>query len=280
MGQPEREHEVRTTHVTPDGLTQAELAAVLRRAAQLDAEGPLPVPSDRLDPAVVEAAAIEAGLSPASVRRAMAEVLHPDESLALYQERGLLPARQLVFVREVPGAVDEVEEQVDRFLRRQLFERRRLFADGSKWAPRSGWGANIKRGLDPGGRLALKQVRSVEVTLSAVQPSSAAATSSDTAEDAPEVAAPSVLVRLIVDISKVRSIHSAWLAGGAAGGGAVIGATGLAVGLDPLSILALPAAGGLTVGGHYIGRHGASKEADTIHTGVAGFLDRLEHDRG
>lgn len=251
---------------------------MLRRATELDSDGPLPLPSNRLDPAVVEAAAIEAGLSASAVRRAMAEILHPDEAPELYQDRGLLPARQMVFVREVPGRVDDIDDRIGRFLRRQLFERRRLFSDGSRWAPRSGWGANIKRGLDPGGRLVLKQVRSVEVSVSPMTP---ARPPSDTAADDADRSdpTPTALVRVVVDISKVRSIHSAWLAGGATSGGVVLGATAFAVGVDPLTLLAFPVAGGLTVGGHFAGRYGASKEADTIHTGVAGFLDRLEHDR-
>jgi hypothetical protein len=246
------------------GLTQAELAEVLRRAAELDSQRDLPVPVDRYDPADVEDAAAEVGLSREAVRRALHEVLHPDERIPDVYAEGRLPSRELVLAREVPGTAEEIEAQVARFLRRQLFEQKRVFADGSRWAPRSGWVASVQKGIDPGGRLVLKQVRAVQVTLSEmVGPG-----------DGP---ARSVLVRISLDLSGVRSIHTTWLGvGGAAGGAAVVG-TAVAVGLDPLVVASLPAAGALTYGGHLIGRREARSEVEKIHTSVAGLLDRLEH---
>lgn len=245
----------------PQGLTQTEMAEVLRRAAELDSDHALPVPADRLDPEVVEAAAIEAGLSPTAVRRAMHEVLHPDVSPPdAYPDGGLLPARHLVLAREVAGPADLVEDRIGRFLRRQLFEQKRLFADGSKWARRGGWMSDVRRGVDPGGRFVLKEVSSVHVTVSP-----------DGDRD------DLVLVRLALDLTSVRSIHRTWLAGGAVSGVAVLGGAGALVGIDPLAIAALPVAGGLTAGGHYVGRWNARREVEKIHTAVAGLLDRLEH---
>jgi hypothetical protein len=252
-------------------LTQAELAAVLRRAAELDAEGGLPVPLGGLDPEVVEAAAIEAGLSPQAVRRALNEVLHPDEHTPDVYADGKLPSRQMVVEREVPGAAADVEPQIGRFLRRQLFEQKRVFADGSRWAPRRGVAASVMKGLDPGGKLSLKQVRSVSVTVSEM-----GAVEAD--------AAPSVLVRVALDLTGVRSIHTTWLGVGAAAGGAAMVGSAAVIGVDPLALVSIPVAGGLTAGGHFIGRHEARTEVERIHTAVAGMLDHIEHgervDRG
>lgn len=245
-------------------LTQDELAAVLRRAAELDAEGGLPVPAGGLDPRVVEAAAVEAGLSPSAVRRALDEVLHPDEHPPDIYAEGVLPSRELIVEREVPGTAEEVEARVGRFLRRQRFEQTRVFADGSRWAPRQGLAANIIRGIDPGGKLALKQVRAVSVTVSSLVP---------VTEDGDQTA----LVRVALDLKGVRSIHTTWLGvGGAAGAGAVVGSAAW-LGVDPLALLSLPVAGGLTYGGHLVGRHEVRSEVEKIHTSVAGLLDQLEH---
>ncbi len=257
-------------------LTQSELAAVLRRAAELDAEAVLPVPSEGLDPLVVEAAAIEAGLSPVAVRQAMREVLHPDPAAPdVYDQGGLLPARELVMVREVPGSVREVEDRIGRFLRRQVFVQKRIFAEGSTWEPRRGWAASIRRGTDPGGRLVLKQVD--RISISVTDPSIDRPADEDPSGGS-EDATPGrrVQVRLVLDVSPVRGIHSAWLAGGAVSGAAVVGLTGVLVGIDPVALAALPAAGGLTAGGHLVGRWNAQHEIRKIHTGLAGLLDRLE----
>lgn len=247
-------------------LTQDELAAVLRRAAELDAEGGLPVPLGGLDPRVVEAAAVEAGLSPQAVRRALDEVLHPDERPPDIYADGRLPSRELVVEREVPGTVDDVEARIGRFLRRQRFEQTRVFADGSRWAPRRGMVANIMKGIDPGGKLSLKQVRAVSVTVSSLGP---------VGTDAP--GRESVLVRVALDLAGVRSIHTTWLGvGGAAGGAAVIGSAAW-FGVDPIALVSLPVAGGLTYGGHIVGRREVRSEVEKIHTAVAGLLDQLEH---
>src|SRR5262249_16119522 len=57
-----------------DGLTQDQVALVLRRAADLDRHLGQTAPEPTLDPAAVEQAAIEAGISRAAVRRALAEL--------------------------------------------------------------------------------------------------------------------------------------------------------------------------------------------------------------
>ncbi|MFP3906249.1 MAG: hypothetical protein ACLFWR_04410 [Acidimicrobiales bacterium] len=246
-------------------LSQAELAAVLRRATELDAEGGLELADSRLDPAVVEAAAIEAGLSRAAVRQALNEVLHPDVVSPDPYAGGRLPTRSLVLERVVPGTTDEIETQVGRYLRRQLFDQQRVFADGSRWAPRRGWLASVRKRADPGARFVLNQVHSVQVTLTPAPPSASS----------PQQ--PSVLVRISLDLTGVRSIHATWIGiGGAAGGAAIVGAA-TTVGVDPVALLSLPVAGGLTTGGHFVGRREARREVEKIHTAVAGLLDRLEH---
>ena len=240
------------------GLSQAELAAVLRRATELDAQGDVELPEARLDPQLVEAAAVEAGLSRAAVRQAMNEVLQGAQPPDVYGDKGILPVSQLALVREVPGGVEEVDARIGRFLRRQLFAEQRIFANGSRWAPRKGWTANIRRGVDPGGRFVLKSVRSVDVTITP-------------ADD------DRVVVRIALDLSQLRTTHRSYLAGGVAGGAVLVGGAGATFGIDPVTFVALPVAGGVVVGSHFLGRNTARNEAEGIHTAVAGLLDRLEH---
>ena len=125
--------------------------------------------------------------------------------------------------------------------------------------------------------MVLKQVDKVSVSVSEVEPNNEGASQGETASGESEKAPPRVSVRITLDVSAVRSVHSAWLAGGAASGAAVLGTTGILVGLDPVALAALPVAGGLTAGGHYVGRWSAQNVIEQIHTGVAGLLDRLEH---
>ena len=239
---------------------------MLHRAAEMDAaESLLPTP-DELDPEAVEEAAVEAGLSRSAVRRAMKEVLHTEPELpeAVHGGRGLTP-RNLSVSRTVPGPVDEVADVLQQFLRRQLFTRQRIFGECTRWAPRRGWAIAIRKSADPSGRFVLKQVRRVDLLV---------APGDDHDTDM-------VFVQLDLDVSAVRSIHSSYLTGGAVSGGVIVGAAGIAVGVDPLMLAAVPAAGGAVAGGHFLGRHAANRELEAIHTEVAGVLDRLEHpDKG
>ncbi len=256
-------------------LTQTELAAVLRRAAELDSESALPVPTEGLDPLVVEAAAVEAGLSPRAVRQALGEVMRPAAETPDPYAGGLLPARELVMRREVPGPAHEVEKRIGRFLRGQVFEQKRIFADGSAWEPQGGWAGHVRRGVDLRGRLILQSVRKVAVSVAEID--DADSTVGDGGGESQGATAPRVSVRISLDVSAARSAHAFWLAGGAVSGAAVVGVTGALAGLDPLTLMAFPVAGGLTAGGHFVGRSSAQHVIEKIHTGVAGLLDRLEY---
>src|SRR5690606_37602738 len=201
---------------------------------------------------------------PHAVRRALDEVLHPDVRPPDVYAGGRLPSRELVVEREVPVSVEEAEAWVGRFLRRQNFQQARVFADGSRWVPRQGVAATIVRSTDLAGRLRLKQVKEVSVTVSSL--------GSGAGGDP-----PAMLVRVALDLRGVRSIHATWLGAGVAVGGAAVVGSAAWLGVDPLVLLSLPVAGGTTYGGHLIGRHEARSEVDRIHTAVAGMLDELEH---
>jgi hypothetical protein len=243
-----------------EGLTQDEIALVLHRAAELDREQET---TTDLDVATVEAAAVEAGLSRASVCQALAELrvgalAEPDRRRL---PDGLLGPARLAVRRLVPGPVEAVERELHGFLRSQLFERRRHLGDRTVWDRREGMLPTFRRRLDLNGRLLLNGVRRLEV---AVAPE-------------PDTEGGRVMVSLVADVGEQRAA-SAWYlgGGGAAGAGAVAGAA-LVPGLDLLVLASLPVAAGATWAGHWLGRYHYRREVGRIETALAGVLDRLEH---
>src|SRR5690606_13005910 len=181
---------------------------------------------------------------PHAVRRALDEVLHPDVRPPDVYAGGRLPSRELVVEREVPVSVEEAEAWVGRFLRRQNFQQARVFADGSRWVPRQGVAATIVRSTDLAGRLRLKQVKEVSVTVSSL--------GSGAGGDP-----PATLVRVALDLRGVRSMHATWLGAGVAVGGAAVVGSAAGLGADPRGRLSLPVAGGSARGGHVTRRRGA-----------------------
>ncbi len=242
------------------GLTQDEIALVLRRAAELDREQEVPA---ALDVATLEAAAVEAGLSRASVCQALAEL----RVGALEHERrrrlpdGLLGPARLEVRRLVPGPVELVERELRAFLRSQLFEQRRHLGERTIWDRRQGLLAGLRRRLDLNGRLVLNGVRQLEV---AVAPE-------------PGNDGRPVMVSLVADVGEQRTASAWYLGGGAAAGAGVGAGAALVPGLDLLVLASLPVAAGAALGGHRLGRYHYRREVGEIELALAGVLDRLEH---
>src|SRR5436190_10191356 len=130
-----------------DGLSEDQVAIVLRRAAELDHQLGFPH-EPGIDEATLEEAAVEAGLSPQALHRALAElrsgVLSPDPR----RHRGVLGDPTLTICRAVPGPLAEVERQLFRFLDGQLFELRRHRGTSSTWVHRRGLEATARRAID------------------------------------------------------------------------------------------------------------------------------------
>lgn len=236
-------------------LTQEQISKVLRRAAELDRT---PDDDRRLDASAVEAAAVEAGLSPTSVSQALAE-LHVGALEPVAPGRmALLGPPSLTVQRAVPGPRSAVDAALRAWLSGQLFEQRRQFGDRELWARREGMLASVRRGLDVNHRLTLNGVRSLEFALAA-----------SPARDG------EVLVRFHADVREQRLAHAWWLAGGAVAGTGTAGALFL---VDPVAVLAsVPVGAGLAFGGHLAGRSYYRREVSKIETALAGLLDRLEH---
>ncbi|MGH9137095.1 MAG: hypothetical protein ACRD0G_08605, partial [Acidimicrobiales bacterium] len=145
----------------PEELTQRELALVLRRAAQLEAAATTPeLQTERLPVAAVEAAAAEAGLEPAAVRRAIAELRAG--LLDEVESRPPSPDR-LVVSRLVPGDQGAVSATIRRFLSGQLMHPVRDRGGVQVWRRRDDFLAGVRRLTDWGGSLKLEGLREVVV---------------------------------------------------------------------------------------------------------------------
>lgn len=238
-------------------LSQADIGLVLCRAADLDRSNDS---SDRLDEAAVEAAALEAGLSRASVCQALAELRAGTLRPGGGPTQGLLGPSTLVVRRLVPGPLEAVRRSVDGFLGGQLFELQRDLGEVTRWARRDGLLPSLRRSLDLNHRLTLSGVRRLDLALAP-----------DQGHDGGRV-----MVSLVADVAEQRRAHAWLLGGGAAAGAGVVGATAATVGLEPLLVMTLPVSAGFVVGSHRWGLARYRDEVGRIETALAGLLDRLE----
>ncbi|MBK5224489.1 MAG: hypothetical protein JJE52_16760 [Acidimicrobiia bacterium] len=244
------------------GLTHDQVAEVLRRAAELDGDDePISRSAELVAPSVVEDAAVEAGLSRTSVRRALQELaISPGHPIALSDHATAVEGDRITVVRSVSGSQAEVTERIERYLRRQLFVRERIFDDGSWWCAKKGTDAKVRRDLDLGGKLALRSVGSVEVRV----------------VDDPTGASIDSLVRVDLDISRLRRRRRTAVTRLGTVGAAAAGVAAL---LDPVALLFVaPASVGITARGHVRGGRSIQRSVDRIEVAVHGLLDRIEHD--
>jgi hypothetical protein len=243
----------------PAGLTQEQIALVLRRAAELDRDLASPWHGDVLDAAVVEQAAVEAGLSSLAVRRALAELEAGMLDAPVRRYRGVLGPPTVTISRTVPGPPAAVEERLHRFLHEQLFELRRDMGSRTTWIRRRGLEATARRAIDRAGRhrLILREVNHVDLSVL------------DHDEDW-------VVVHLDVDVLSVRHTQGT-LAGSATvvGGGVAVGGAA-AAGLHPVLLLAVGAGAGLMSLGHWAGASLYRRQVGEMEAGLAGVLDRIE----
>jgi hypothetical protein len=153
--------------VSTGKLNRLDVELVLRRAAELESERPDPHSGEDASAGLSEQDLLrlgeEAGLSPASLRRALAEhrrgQIHTDDSGSLARALG---RAQIVLSREIPGPPEPVQRAVDRFLREQLMVVRRHHGDRVEWERARGLWPGLARSLDFARRYAFGPVTRVE----------------------------------------------------------------------------------------------------------------------
>jgi hypothetical protein len=238
-------------------LSGDEVALVLRRAAQIDAADETDG-SAGYEPAAIEEAARDVGLSPAAVRQAVAELRAgalPDEATDRGRGRAVAGSRVVAEQRLVTSHPDRVHATVDRFMRTQMLELRRRSGDRSLYRQRSDMVASLRRGLDFGGAIKLEGLRTIDVVVTPAD--------------------ERTLVRIEAELASSRANA---VAGGAAAGTAVAVTTGLTGALlaEPALVVgALPL--GVAVGGGGVRVAGARwrQRRDDVAEVLASLLDRL-----
>lgn len=254
--------------VDGESLTDEETAVVLHRAAELDHERSLQPAG--LDTATLEAAAVEAGLSPESVHRALAElrVGALDRLVADRTRKAsrLLGPSTIVVRRNVPGGAAMVESSVKEFLERQLFRVRRDVRGRSLWTRREDLKASIQRSVDSHvqRRLVLGDVCDIQLAV--------------VADPGPGLEWS--LVHLELNVREVRRAHAAWVAAGGAVGAGALGASLALAGADPVTAAAIPLGVGTVAAGHRLGSALYRRRVGELETAVHGLLDSLERREG
>ncbi len=246
-----------------DRLDEEQIALVIRRATELD--GQTLAGQAGLDLVLLEQAAVEAGLSRESVRRAVAELRAG--TLALdpgppRRGRARLGPSTVTVDRCVPGPAAAVDDILRRFLEKELFHLRRDFGTHSTWSRRQDVGARVRISYDKSvhRRLRLRDAEQVEIAV----------------VEEPGSDDRLVLVKMAVDVRPLRRVHRVALGKGAAlGAGAAL--AGLAVLTTPEALVAMPvAAAGGVAAGHAIGSSRYRSLVDEVRTALEGFLDGVE----
>jgi hypothetical protein len=242
------------------GLTPADVAAVLRRATELDAASELPRAFPEVVPAaVVVEAGVEAGISRQAVQRALAELAVAPLPGSVEVLRPGLPER-LEVLRDVAGPARDVNGRIERYLRRQLFVRQRIYDNGSRWAPRRGLFATMRRWIGTRSRHELRPVGAVDVRVA-----------DDVSGDDGRV-----LVRIDVDLGLLRRRQVGAAAMGttlvAAGSGWLVALNG-----PELLFVVVPLGGGAIAGSIMGARMLARRAVTRVETALHGLVDRIEH---
>lgn len=242
-----------------DRLDEDQIALVLRRATELDGQSLTGQPGLDLD--LLEDAAVEAGLSRESVRRAVAELRAGTLSLGSgpAPRRVSLGPTTLTVSRCVPGPFGAVDDILRRFLAKEQFHLRRDFGTSSTWTRRQDVGARVRVQYDKSihRRLLLRDAEQVEMAV-VEEPGDRGM----------------VVAKLTVDVTSLRRAHRVAVGQGA-GAGAVAAGAALLLGM-PEAIFLVPAAASGVAVGHRVGvRRYRSSVAD-LETRLEGFLDTVE----
>lgn len=240
----------------PVGVTAEELAAVVRRASELDAAGPDVHPD--LDVEDARDVLREAGVSPAAAEQALAEwragelgVVAPPPIEAPVR---LSPV--VVVERTVPLEPPAFRQTLDGMLRRQWFTAGRSFGPATaEWLPRSGMFADMRRRFDVRGTLLLHEVSRLRLDIQPGKPGNS-------------------LVRLTADLGNLRSRLVGSMVALPAAAGATISLIGIPTTAPELIASGLPI-GLVVAGGGYLGASRAlEKRKSGIEENLHILLDR------
>ncbi len=241
----------------PGRLDPETAKEVIRRAVELDA-GPLD-DSAGIDRRALAAAADEIGISPASVRRALAE--HDAGALVRPVDRSILGPAHALAVRVVPLSPAKATGRIERFLKAQLLEVHDRRDDEVVWSRRQDLTARIRRKVDFGKRLRLSGVDAVAVSVA-------------DADDGHS------LVRLEADLGHTRRGLLSGVAIAPTVAAPILGGIAAIVVHEPLLFVGgFPVGAALGSAGLYAGRRTLAHEREEAGRVLALFLDDLGRTR-
>ncbi|MGH9214358.1 MAG: hypothetical protein ACRD2C_27375 [Acidimicrobiales bacterium] len=244
-------------------LNTDEVALVLRRAAELEAETTGVDPDQGFDAAVILDAAEEVGLSPVAVRQALVELRSGTLPVAppgagTYAARLAGPSH-VVEARMVPSSPHQVMAAADEFFRRRAFEARRRHEHGAVYRERQDLWRHFRRVVDIDGARQLAGVQAVTMVISPLGDGAGPASGS--------------MVRLEATLRRGRRGAVAMVTGYG-----VVGATGLvavAAGDPTALVIGAPAGAAIGAGGLGRRRRWRLRRSDEIGDLLASLLDRL-----
>ena len=237
----------------PARLDPETAREVIRRAVELDA-GSLDDPSG-IDRGALAAAADEVGISPAAVRRALAE--HDAGALVRPADRNILGPSRALAVRVVPLSPAVATSRIERFLKAQLLQVHDRRGDEVVWARRQDLTAKVRRKVDLRKRLQLSGVDAVAVSVA------------DADDD-------HSLVRLEADLGHTRRGLLTGVALAPTVAAPVLGGVAALVVHDPLLFLGgFPVGAALGGAGLYAGRRTLAHERAEAGRVLELFLDDL-----
>ena len=241
-------------------LREDEVALVFRRAAELEAQAP----GDRaeLDVATLERIAVEAGLSPAAVRQAVAELQTGRLPVPVEGRRGRRRAvpSSIVVERRLPVPADVVSQRLEGYLKAQMFRVCRRQGDLTIWEQSKSLAANVLRGVDLTDRIRLRRVDGLEVQVTAEGDRGTR-----------------THVRITLDFTKVhRNARTGVITGAAIEGvSVVLGVAGAALG-EPLSLTLPVMTAGPAAATYYSTRSTYGKHVKKAVDAIELVLDELE----
>lgn len=242
----------------PAVLSADELAAVVRRATELDHVAP--TPSSDLDVTEARQVLQEVGVSPAAAEQALAEWRRGEIALAPppapMVPAGRLPA-VVVVERLIPLEPAAFRQVLDTALRRQWFTRGRSYGpSAAEWLPRSGMFADLRRRFDVRGTLLLQEVSRLRLDVQPGKPGTS-------------------LVRLTADLGGLRSRLVGSMVGLPAAAGATVSLIGIPTTTPELIASGLPIGLALAGGGYLGASRTLEKRRARIEEGLHILLDRL-----
>lgn len=247
-------------------LTAEQVAAVLRRAAEIESEVERAGGGDgdptSIDAASVEAAAEEVGLSPAAVRQAVAELqvgslapepAPPPRRPAL--RRSSAPSHLVAEQRVVATPPATALAVLDGLLGQQMFAARRRGPDSAVFRPRDDMVAKLRRSLDFAGHIRLDGVAGVTAVATPVE--------------------GGTLVRVEAEMQATRQS----IVGGSAATGAATtlftGVVGALVHEPGLVLVAFPAGAAVAAGGVRVRGRRWDQQRRDVHDALTLILDRV-----